>query len=193
MLTLRQRLLKWVYPLFVSGKKLITDQQILHNEKAVSPPVPFYGLSVELNDGKELSLGDVRGKKVLIVNTASNCGYTGQYTELQKLHEQSKDLVIIGFPANDFKEQEKGSDEAIAAFCRANFGVSFLLAKKSRVIRGPGQNKVFQWLTSKELNGWNDQPPAWNFSKYLIDEEGRLMHYFAPAISPLGRQMSGVL
>lgn len=138
-----------------------------------------------LNDGSELSFENLKGKKVLIVNTASNCGYTHQYAELQELYEnQKKNLLVLAFPSNDFKEQEKGSDEEIARFCQVNFGVRFPLAKKSVVIKGQGQNKVFEWLTHKELNGWNEQPPSWNFSKYLVNEKGILTHYFDPAVSP---------
>lgn len=123
---------------------------------------------------------------MLLVNTASDCGYTPQYTELQKLYEDTKEAVeIIAFPANDFKEQEKGNDEEIAAFCTVNYGLSFPVAKKSSVVKGAAQNPVFRWLTDKSLNGWNDQPPSWNFSKYLVDEDGVLTHCFAPQISPL--------
>jgi len=127
---------------------------------------------------------------VLIVNTASNCGYTNQYQELQKLYDQYKEkLIVLAFPSNDFKEQEKGNDEEIAAFCQVNFGVSFPLAKKTVVVKAPDQNKVYEWLTRKELNGWNDQQPTWNFSKYLIDEKGQLSHYFDPAVSPLSEDV----
>ena len=123
----------------------------------------------------------------MLVNTASNCGYTAQYKELEELYEKYKNqLVIIGFPANDFKEQEKGSDEEIAQFCRVNYGISFPLSKKSVVIKSPEQNPVFRWLTDKSRNGWNDKPPTWNFSKYLVNEEGTLTHYFDPAIPPSG-------
>ncbi|WP_315818648.1 glutathione peroxidase [Paraflavitalea speifideaquila] len=119
------------------------------------------------------------------MNTASDCGYTNQYEDLQKLYETYKDkLVIIGFPANDFHEQEKGNDEEIAQFCKVNFGVSFPLAKKSVVIKSPEQNPVFGWLTHKALNGWNEQEPSWNFSKYLVNERGVLTHYFDPSVSP---------
>ncbi|HXL59000.1 MAG TPA: glutathione peroxidase, partial [Chitinophagaceae bacterium] len=127
-----------------------------------------------------------KGKKVLLVNTASDCGYTGQYEELEKLYQQYKQrLIVIGFPANDFKEQEKGSDEEIAQFCTINYRITFPLMKKSIVIKSPGQNEVFQWLTDKNKNGWNDQQPVWNFSKYLVNEEGILSWYFDPSISPM--------
>ena len=127
---------------------------------------------------------------MLLVNTASDCGYTGQYDELQKLYEEYQNkLIVIGFPANDFKEQEKGSDEEIAQFCKINYGVTFPLIKKSSVIKGNSQNEVYQWLSNKNLNGWNDQQPTWNFSKYLINEEGALTNYFAPFISPLSKDV----
>jgi glutathione peroxidase len=156
----------------------------------VIPPIPFYDLSVILNNGSELPLKKLNGKKVLIVNTASNCGYTNQYAELQRLYQNQKEkLVILAFPSNDFKQQEKGSDDEIATFCRFNYGVSFPLAKKSVVVRSTEQNKVFEWLTNKELNGWNQQQPSWNFSKYLVNEKGYLTHYFDPAVSPLSREV----
>ena len=128
------------------------------------------------------------------MNTASDCGYTGQYDDLQKLSEAYKNkIVVIGFPANDFKEQEKGSDEEIAAFCRINFGVSFPLMQKSSVKKGAGQNKIFEWLTDSSKNGWNSQQPSWNFCKYIVDEQGRLTNYFGSTIEPLGKEITTVL
>jgi glutathione peroxidase len=185
-MTIRQQILKWIYPLLVGYKKAIGQDKIMQADPTRVPIVPFHQLSVTLNNGTELSFDSLKNKKVLLVNTASNCGFTNQYSDLQKLYDTRKEnLVLIGFPANDFKEQEKGSDEEIAQFCQLNFGVSFPLAKKSVVVKGPDQNKVFQWLTRKELNGWNDQQPTWNFSKYLVDESGRLTHFFEPAVSPV--------
>lgn len=159
-------------------------------KEKIQPPASFYSLSVHLNDGKIFRFENLRNKKVLIVNTASNCGYTNQYSELQKLYQLSKgDLVVMAFPSNDFKEQEKGSDEAILNFCQINFGISFPLAKKSVVVKDAQQNSVYKWLTNKKLNGWNEQAPSWNFSKYLVDEAGRLTHYFDPAIPPLSKEV----
>jgi glutathione peroxidase len=97
--------------------------------------------------------------------------------------------MVLGFPANDFKEQEKGSDEEIARFCKVNFGVSFPLMKKSSVIRSSQQNPVFQWLTDSSKNGWSNKQPSWNFSKYLVNEEGVLTNYFGPTISPMSRDV----
>lgn len=150
----------------------------------------FYDLSVQLNNGKELKLEDARGKKVMLVNTASECGYTAQYDDLEKLYQQYKDkLLIIGFPANDFGAQEPGSDKDIAEFCRVNYGVTFPLAKKSTVVNGNEQNDIFKWLTDKTRNGWNTEPPTWNFSKYLVNEEGVLTDYFDPAVSPTSKHI----
>jgi glutathione peroxidase len=163
---------------------------VLRNDRNIQPPQSFYGLSVHLNNGKELDFASLRGKKVLLVNTASDCGYTNQYDDLQKLYEDfAEKLTVIGFPANDFKEQEKGNDEEIAQFCKINFGVTFPLAKKSTVIKGQAQQEVFQWLTDKTKNGWNTKQPSWNFSKYLVDEKGVLTNYFDPAVSPLSDEI----
>jgi len=154
------------------------------------PAVSFYSLTGYLNNGTLLDFSSLKGKKVLLVNTASDCGYTNQYDDLQKLSaEYNKNLVVIGFPANDFKEQEKRNDAEIAEFCKINFGVSFPLMKKSSVVKSPEQHPVYQWLTDPAKNGWNKKEPAWNFSKYLVNEEGVLVHYFGPAVSPLSEQV----
>jgi glutathione peroxidase len=186
-MTYRQKILKAVYPAFMwlSGKKSST---LSNNNK--TPAVPFYSLKTVTNDGKEFDFAALKGKKVLLVNTASDCGYTNQYDDLQKLHEKfNNQLVILGFPANDFKKQEKGSDEEIAQFCKVNFGVTFPLMKKSSVIKTPAQNEIFKWLSDSAKNGWNNQAPKWNFSKYLVDENGVLLNYFDPAVSPLSKEV----
>lgn len=163
---------------------------ILKNDQQTKAAASIYDLNVQLNGGRSLPLSNYKGKKLLLVNTASNCGYTGQYNDLQQLYEQYKNkLEIIAFPANDFGEQERGSDQQIARFCKVNFGVTFPLAKKSVVIKSNEQNQVFKWLTDKQLNGWNEQYPSWNFSKYLVDEEGQLTHYFDPSVEPLSEEV----
>ena len=186
-MTGRQKLLKAIYPLFTGYKKIFGKSvKELSNKNNVLPVRSFYDLSVELNDGNILRFDSLKGKKVLLVNTASDCGYTAQYDDLQELHEKYKNqIIVIGFPANDFKQQEKGTDAEIAEFCRKNFGVTFPLAKKGTVLKSNDQEKVFQWLTNKNQNGWNDKQPSWNFSKFLVDEQGVLRNYFDPAISPL--------
>lgn len=188
-MTLRQRLLKVFYPALISITKLFRKNiVVLQNEYGAMPPYPFYDLSIQLSNGVSQSMSQHKGKKILIVNTASNCGYTAQYGELQQLQERYHDLVIIAFPSNDFKEQEKGTDAEIAALCD-KYKVAFPLAVKSTVLKKPQQNPIYQWLTDNEKNGWNTKQPSWNFSKYLINEDGILTHYFDPSILPLSAEV----
>lgn len=189
-MTIRQRIMKFLYPLLMKLTKATgKNSKVLHNTND-QPMTSIYDLSVQLNNGKELKLGQYKGKKLLLVNTASNCGYTNQYDDLQALYKKfSGNLEIIGFPANDFHEQEKGTDEEIAQFCKINFGVTFPLVKKSVVVPAPDQHPVYKWLTNKEENGWNEQAPTWNFSKYLLDENGHLTDYFDPSVSPLSNEV----
>ena len=166
----------------------------MDNARASPPSKSLYDFEVRLNNGDRLKLETFKGKKILLVNVASDCGYTNQYDDLQKLFETNRDkLVVIGFPANDFKEQEKGNDEEIAAFCKKNFGISFPLATKSSVVKGEQQNEIFKWLSDKNMNGWNDQQPAWNFSKYLVNEQGILTNYFDPAVSPNSEEVKNAI
>lgn len=192
-MTIRQRFLKLIYPLWIwfAGKKGLNTKNLSNK---TTPPVSFYELKDTLNNGQPFDFAQLKGKKVMLVNTASNCGYTGQYDDLQKLSELYKDrLVVLGFPANDFKEQEKGSDEEIAEFCRINFGVSFPLMRKSSVVKGTDQNPVFEWLSDPDKNGWNKYQPSWNFCKYIVDEEGRLTNYFGATIEPLSKEIKTAL
>jgi glutathione peroxidase len=189
-MTGRQKVLKAIYPMFVwLSKRSDKNTASISHDKTV-PPVSFFSLKAVLNDGTPLDLASLKGKKILLVNTASACGYTAQYEQLQKLYSQyNNKLVVIGFPANDFKEQEQGTNEEIAVFCKQNYGVSFPLIQKSVVIKATDQNSVFQWLTDPAKNGWNSQQPSWNFSKYLVNEEGRLTHYFGPAVEPTSEEI----
>lgn len=195
-MTWRQSLLKTFYPIIMlPGKLFGGSSKGLLNKKQMQPTSSFYQLQVTLNNGTTLSLETLKGKKILVVNTASDCGYTGQYAELETLYKQYKDkgLVIIGFPANDFKQQEQRDDAAIAEFCKVNYGVSFLLAKKSSVIKGVEQNPVFQWLSNASLNGWNEQEPTWNFCKYVVDENGVLEAFFPQGVSPMDQSLVKLL
>jgi glutathione peroxidase len=188
-MTYRQKVLKAVYPAFMWFNK-ISGKNTKELSGSVLPPVSFYSLKGTLNNGDTLDFASLKGKKIMLVNTASDCGYTNQYTDLQKLSEQYKDkLVLLGFPANDFKEQEKGSDKEIAEFCKKNYGVSFPLMQKSTVIKSPQQNPVYQWLTDSTKNGWNNKPPAWNFTKYIINEDGVLINYFGSSVSPMSNDV----
>jgi len=190
-MTVRQKLLKSFYPaLMKMGKSLGLKSKVVTNEAEHKPITSFYDLKGTVNNGVQINFNRFKGQKVLIVNTASDCGYTAQYDELQKLNELYKaNLTILGFPSNNFKNQEAGSDEQIAIFCYATFAIKFRLMKKSRVIKGHHQNEVYQWLTHKNKNGWNEKQPEWNFSKYLVNEEGVLTHYFGPGVSPLSNDV----
>ncbi len=194
-MTNRQKILKAVYPALMFYNKLTGKKsKVMENNESTVLLRSIHDLSVHLNNGSELKLETLKGKKILLVNTASNCGYTSQYEDLQHLYETRKDkLVIIAFPANDFKEQEKGTDQEIAEFCKLNFGITFPLATKSSVIKGKEQNDIFKWLTDESLNGWNDQQPTWNFCKYLVDEEGKLIKYFDTAVSPLSDELKNAI
>jgi glutathione peroxidase len=194
-MSVRQKILKSVYPVFTSFNRMIgTHSLVLVNKSGIKPPSSVYDLSVTMSNGQKRNMAEFKGRKLLIVNTASDCGYTGQYDELQQLYEKHKGQIeIIGFPANDFKEQEKGSDNDIMAFCKINYGVSFPLARKSVVKKGADQHVVYQWLTQKDKNGWNNKSPSWNFSKFLVNEEGMLTHYFDPAVSPLSKDIEEAL
>ena len=145
------------------------------------------------NKGEEISFEIFRDRNVLLVNLASNCGYTPQYNELEILHQNHKDrLTVIGFPSNDFGGQEPGNDDEIEKFCRLNFGVTFPLFHKDHVT-GIEKQPVYQWLTNKSRNGWNDQQPSWNFCKYLVNEKGNLEGFFSSAVSPTGAEITKYL
>ena len=194
-MTTRQKVLKAIYPAFMWWtKRKISTGKSISSIKKITPPVSFYSLKDSTIDGTAFNFSELKGKKVLLVNTASDCGYTGQYDELEKLFRQCKGkLVIVGFPANDFKEQEKGTNEEIEWFCKNNYAVTFPLMKKSIVVKNSAQNEVFKWLTDSTRNGWNDRQPAWNFSKYLVNEAGELVNYFAPVISPLSKEITNAV
>ena len=135
-------------------------------------------------DGKQINLAAYKGKKILIVNTASKCGYTPQYESLQKVYDQYKDkLVILGFPCNQFGGQEPGTNEEIVAFCKENYGVNFPLADKIDV-KGANIAPIYQWLTQKAKNGVLDANISWNFNKFLLDENGKMLAYFPSNVKP---------
>ena len=140
--------------------------------------------------GSEFDFSSLKGKKIMVVNTASECGLTPQYSDLQKLYDTYKeeDFVIIGFPANNFGGQEPGSDMQIATFCKENYGVSFPMMSKISV-KGDDMHEVYQFLTNKSKNGLQDSDVAWNFQKYLIDENGELVQVIEPKTLPTDPQI----
>lgn len=180
-----QKIIKLSYPLRMKFSKLTgVGLKVWENKNKIPSQHSFYGLKAALNTGEEISFQKYKGKKVLLVNVASQCGYTPQYAQLEKLFRE-KGLLILGFPANNFGKQEPGNDKEIADFCKLNYGVTFPIFKKADVI-GPHKQEVFEWLTDRNRNGWNDTAPRWNFYKYLIDEEGNLEKIFSSSFSPEG-------
>mgnify|MGYP000108730635 FL=1 len=144
-------------------------------------------------DGKQINLAAYKGKKILIVNTASKCGYTPQYESLQKVYDQYKDkLVILGFPCNQFGGQEPGTNEEIVAFCKENYGVNFPLADKIDV-KGANIAPIYQWLTQKAKNGVLDANISWNFNKFLLDENGKMIAYFPSNVKPESEAITAYL
>lgn len=144
-----------------------------------------YDFKIKSLDGKEIDFSQYKGKKILIVNTASKCGKTPQYAGLEKLHEQfGERLKVLGFPANNFLWQEPGSNEEIAAFCERNYGVQFQMFEKVSV-KGSDQHPLYQWLEAK-----TGKKPDWNFAKYLISEDGETVTYFNSSVQPLSEEIT---
>ena len=150
----------------------------------------FYDFKVIDIEGKPFDLSSLKGKKVLVVNTASKCGNTPQYSDLEKLYEEYKGtgFVIIGFPANNFMGQEPGTNEEIRNFCTENYGISFPIMSKISV-KGKDMDPLYKWLTSKKLNGVMDSQVSWNFQKYMIDEKGHLVDVAAPKEKPYSEKI----
>jgi glutathione peroxidase len=149
----------------------------------------IFAFKVPSLDGGTIDFASFKGKKILIVNTASECGYTPQYEDLEKLYEKYKDkLVIVGFPANNFGEQEPGTNDEIKSFCKKNYGVTFPMAAKVSV-KGDDITPVYQWLTHKEQNGVMDAEVTWNFNKFLLDENGRLIEKFNSKVKPMSDEI----
>ncbi len=150
----------------------------------------FYDLKANDINGNEIDFSTFKGKKVLIVNTASKCGFTPQYKDLQMLHEQygGDDFIIIGFPSNDFLKQEPGTENEIQSFCTKNYGVEFLMMSKVKV-KGENKHPVYQWLTQKALNGKKNSRVKWNFQKYLISKDGKLVDVVPPMKKPTTKKI----
>lgn len=165
-----------------SRKVIVRTQQ----EQAVAmPSASFYDFKLTSIDDKEtIDFAQYRGKKVVVLNVASKCGYTDQYADWENFYKLHNDkVVVLGFPSNEFLWQEKGSNSEIAAFCKLNYGVTFPMFQKTTV-KGSDKSDLYKWLTTPSLNGWNKQEPVWNFCKYLIDEQGHLVAFFSSKIKP---------
>jgi glutathione peroxidase len=151
----------------------------------------IYDFKVKGLDGNTIDFSDFKGKKILIVNTASQCGYTPQYEELEKLYEEYKDkLVIVGFPANNFGQQEPGSNEEIHEFCKKNYGVTFPMAEKVSV-KGDDIHPLFKYLSDEAIKSGAAEPVIkWNFTKFLVDENGKLVKVFPSKVKPLSEEIT---
>jgi glutathione peroxidase len=165
--------------LFACGDKNTLDAQT----KSI------YDFKVKGLNGQTIDFAAFKGKKIMVVNTASKCGYTPQYKDLEALYKKYEGkLVIIGFPANDFLFQEPGSNEEIKTFCSVNYGVTFPMAEKITV-KGKNKAPIYTWLTQKEYNGFSDSKVKWNFQKYLINEAGQLVGVFDSGVSPMSEEI----
>lgn len=154
-----------------------------------TPSEPIYDIKINSLMGDPIDLKEFKGKKIMFVNVASECGFTPQYAELQELYDQHKDqLQIIGVPCNQFGGQEPGEAKDIEQFCQVNYGVEFLITEKVDV-KGKNQHPLYQWLTTKALNGSTNMGVKWNFQKYLVDEEGKLMDYFLSTTKPNSKKI----
>jgi glutathione peroxidase len=153
----------------------------------------IYDFKVPSLDGSTIDFSRYKGKYILVVNTASKCGFTPQYSDLEKLYEKYKDkLVIVGFPANNFKQQEPGTNAEIKEFCTKNYGVTFPMAEKVSVV-GDDIHPLFKWLTHKEDNGVMDAEIKWNFTKFLIDKTGKLIAVYPSNVSPMSEDVTKYL
>jgi len=159
----------------------------------ISAKQSLYDFKVKSLDGKMVDLSVYKGKKVIILNTASKCGFTPQYADWEKFYEENKSkVVVLGFPSNQFGGQEPGADSEIAAFCQKNYGVNFPMFSKVDV-KGESKCELYKWLTTKELNGWNEKEPSWNFCKYLMNEKGELVNFFASGVKPTSKEFLDAL
>ncbi len=170
-----------------NGNKVATrPNKDTMNPTSVAPQkTSFYDLKVNTLEGQVSDFAQYKGKKIIILNVASECGYTPQYADWQKWYDANKEsAVVLGFPCNEFMGQEPGSPLEIATFCQKNYGVTFPMFEKVGVKKGDGQSNLYAWLSEPAQNGWNSDVPSWNFCKYLIDEKGELTHFFASKIKP---------
>lgn len=165
----------------------ITTLEQLIMEKSI------YDFKMKDINGQEVDFSQFKGKKLLLVNVASKCGYTPQYEDLQKLHEQyGEKVTVIGFPANNFGGQEPGTNDEIKEFCSTKFGVTFKMMDKVSV-KGADKAPLYRWLSDKDMNGWNDKEPSWNFCKYFINEKGELVKFFPSSVKPMDKDILALI
>lgn len=160
---------------------------------ALNPITSFYDIEANSISGEPIKMEAYKGKKILVVNVASKCGLTPQYAQLEKLYQQYSDkLIVLGFPSNDFLRQEPGNNKQIATFCSREYAITFPLFEKTKV-KGSKKHGVYDWLTDPNQNGWNKKGPSWNFTKYLINENGKLIKRFSPKTLPLSDEIATLI
>lgn len=173
-----------------------SNESTMNNEVPIAAPVTaqsIYDFKVKALDGSTIDFAAFKGKKILIVNTASECGYTPQYEGLEALYKKYQDkLVIVGFPANNFGGQEPGTNGEIKAFCKKNYGVTFPMAAKVSV-KGDDTAPIYKWLCNKSENGVLDASIGWNFNKFLLDEQGHIITKFDSGVKPMSEELTGKL
>ena len=169
------------------------SKNVIESKGVVNSASSFYDLTINDINGKKINLAKFKGKKVMIVNVASRCGYTSQYEDLQALYEKNKDkLEIIAVPCNDYGSQESGSNSEIKNFCETRYGVSFTMGSKQKIKSSPISD-LYQWLSDPKQNGWNSSLPSWNFCKYVINEDGQLTHFLRSGVNPTGNEMLEII
>lgn len=170
--------------------KIVEKAKLSSNVSLETETQAIYDIAINDIHGKPISLKEFEGKKILVVNVASKCGFTKQYKELQLLSDTYKEaLVVIGAPCNQFGKQEPGDASEIQEFCEINFGVTFLLTEKLNV-KGNQQHPLYKWLTSKKLNGKKSSSVQWNFQKYLVDEKGNFINYYYSFTKPMSSKIT---
>ena len=173
---------------------LVTLISVEYNSNNIkTKPMPIYDITINDIEGKQINLNDFKGKYVLFVNVASNCGFTRQYKDLQSLYDKYKDeLVVVGVPCNQFGGQEPGDEEQISIFCSEKYNVTFPMTEKIAV-RGSNQHPLYKWLTSKDLNGRKNSSVKWNFQKYLVDKDGNLIDYWYSLTNPTSSKITNYI
>lgn len=160
------------------------------NKRLKNPFKEFYSIEISKLDGRPLNLSEFRGKYILVVNVASECGFTAQYKDLEQLYKTFQDkLMVIGVPCNQFGNQEPGNSIQIQNFCEKNYGVTFILTEKVEV-KGSKQHELYQWLTQKEINGTLDSSVKWNFQKYLLNTKGQLVDIYYSTTKPMSNKIT---
>ena len=174
---------------FMAAKPAASAMSSAETLEETAAPASVYDFTVKSIDGKDVKLSQYKGKKLLIVNTASECGYTPQYKQLEELYKKhGSKVTVLGFPANNFGGQEPGTEAQIATFCEKNYGVTFPLFSKVSV-KGADTAPLFKYLADKKQNGTVGEAPSWNFCKYLVDEKGHVMKFYKSDVTPLSPEL----